>query len=619
MPLTPSAGEGQRLLRILVVIAGFIAFVLVIACLSWGRAVLIPVALAILFSFLLQPVVGLFQRTGLNRPISVLLVVALAGSLFAGLGWVIAAEVTRLARDLRHNEEYKQNIKQKIDDLRGAGEGGILDDLQATVNDIMEFGKESQPAGTPEPLVVKPQEASSLKTFQSALEPLLAPLGSGALVIVLVVFMLLKYEDLRDRIIGLAGSGPRLTTTTRAVGDAGQRMSRYLLMQLIINGSCGLAFGVGLFLIGVPYAFLWGFMGAVLRYVPYVGSWVAAFFPIIISLVAFPGWLRLCLVVCLFLILELLSNLVLEPLLYGQSIGVSEVALLLASGFWTWLWGPIGLVLATPLTVCIIVLGRHFPQLQFFALLMGNKPSLEKHASYYQRLLARDQEGAMELAEAHAREQALDTVYDEVFVPALLLARRDRKDGILEAEDDSFILQATREILDVLLTEREAPAKNRESRTRGEAGKAQVLVFGCPAHHEAEELIVQMLQRLMRPTGCRVEVISTKTLSSEVVARIGQETPPLVFIAVLPGGLRQARYQCALFRREFPGLHIVVGYWGKKGDFDRVLVRLRQAGVSYLTTSLLQSRARITSLTEAATEVSAEEEAILNEPAESRR
>ena len=240
--------------------------------------------------------------------------------------------------------------------------------------------------------------------------------------------MLLKYEDLRNRLIGLVGSG-QLTVTTRALDDAGQRISRYLLMQFIINGSYGLAAGLGLFFLGVPYAVLWGFLAAVFRYIPYVGPWIAAFFPIIISLVAFPGWGQLALVIGLFVLLELWSNLLMEPWLYGHSIGVSEVGLLVVTGFWTWLWGPIGLVLATPLTVCLVVLGRHVPQLHFFDLLFGKAPALAPPVIYYQRLLARDQEEATEVVEDYVKAHSLEKVYDEVLIPALLLAWQDRQQG----------------------------------------------------------------------------------------------------------------------------------------------------------------------------------------------
>jgi hypothetical protein len=309
--------------------------------------------------------------------------------------------------------------------------------------------------------------------------------------------------------------------------------------------------------------------------------------------------MQLALVLGLFGLLELWSNMLMEPWLYGQSVGVSEVGLLVVTGFWTWLWGPIGLVLSTPLTVCIVVLGRHVPHLQFFDMLFGKAPALDPPVVYYQRLLARDQEEAMEVVEDHVKAHTLDTVYDEVVIPALLLAWQDRKQGLLAGEDEAFILQASRDIVAELGATTAEPAAGDQA--SGEAPRglepAPALILGCPAHHEAEEVIVEMLQQLMLPTGCQVDVVSTRTHATDIAARIRQERPTLIFIAALPGGLPQTRYLCRHLHKEFPDLHIVVGYWGNKEEFDKILVRLRQAGASSLTTSLLQSRSRLRALT----------------------
>ena len=602
MPLTPMAGDEQRLLRMLVNIASFMAFIVVIACLYWGQTVLIPVAMALLLAFLLKPVVELFQWTGLGRTLSVILVVVVTGIVFAGLGWVVTAQVTRLAYDLGHNPQYKEHIEQKLTDLRGVGKAGVLDNFQAIINNVMRaLEQDAPPAEHPgKPEVMVKEKASPFAAVLAVLSPLLEPLGVAALVAVLVIFMLLKYEDLRNRLIGLVGPG-QLTVTTRALEDAGQRISRYLLMQFIINGSYGLAAGLGLFFLGVPYAVLWGFLAAVFRYIPYVGPWIAAFFPIIISLVAFPGWGQLALVIGLFVLMELGSNMVMEPWLYGHSIGVSEVGLLVVTGFWTWLWGPLGLVLATPLTVCLVVLGRHVSHLHFFDLLLGDAPALAPPVIYYQRLLARDQEEATELVEDYVKAHSPETVYDDVLIPALLLAWQDRQQGLLARENEAFILQATQDIVTDLgalgaLAPEPANGDQATSAATGASVQPQALVLGCPAHHEAEEVIVQMLQQLMQQTGWRVEVVSARTHASDIVTRIRQECPTLIFIAALPGGLPQTRYLCRHLHKEFPELHIVVGYWGNKEEFDKVLVRLRQAGASSLTTSLLQSRSRISAL-----------------------
>ena len=598
MPLTPVAGDGQRLFRTLIHIANLMAFVVVIACLYWGKTVLLPVAMALLLTFLLQPVVALFQRIGLGRTLSVLLVVVVTAIVFAGIGWVVMGQLTTLVHDLGHNPQYRAHIKQKLADLRGVSKSGWLDDLQVMVNNVMgELAPEAPPAEQiDKPRIVVQEGASPLQTVQALLSPLLGPLGTAAFMVVLVIFMLLKHEDLRNRLISLVGAG-QLSVTTRALDDAGQRISRYLLMQCIINGSYGVAMGLGLFFLGVPYPVLWGFLAAVLRYIPYVGPWIALLFPITISLVVFPGWVQLALILGLFVLLDLWSNLLMEPWLYGHSIGVSAVGLLVVTGFWTWLWGPIGLVLATPLTVCLVVLGQYVPHLHFFNMLLGNTPALSPPVIYYQRLLAQDQEDAMTLVEEYARAHTLERVYDDVLIPALLLAWQDRKQRILVEEDEAFMLQATQDIVADLEAFTVEPAAG-EAANEAAAGSARspTWIIGCPAHHEAEEVIVQMLRHLMQPVGCRVEVISTRTHASDIATRIRQESPTLIFIAALPGSLPQTRYLCRHLHKEFPALHIVVGYWGDKEEFDKTLVRLRQAGASYLTTSLLQSRSRISAL-----------------------
>jgi hypothetical protein len=438
--------------------------------------------------------------------------------------------------------------------------------------------------------------------------------------------MLIKREDLRNRLIGLLGYG-HVTGTTRVFVDAAQRLSSFLLTQLFINAGFGLVFGVGLFLLQVPYAFLWGFLTALLRFVPYIGSWIAVAFPLILSFAISSGWTQPVLVLALFGVLDVVTANIIEPHLFGRHTGVAPIALLVAAAFWAWVWGPIGLVLSTPLTVCLVVLGQHVPRLKFLTLLLGDQPALAPHARYYQRLLARDRDEAKEVVQKYVQEHGLEKVYDDVLLPALVLARRDRKRDGLTVDEEEFIYQTTGEILNCL--PELLPPASRLCHAR-EAGNGQtadaeesspalvegtlagngalvpklqfgdqgrVLILGCPAHHEAEELSLHMLAQLLQPAGCRVEVISTRALPSEVETRIDQEEPTLVFIAVLPpGGLVQARYLCKRLRARFVDLRIIVGFWGETRSFDKLLVRLRAAGAAYVATSLLQSRSQIQAL-----------------------
>ena len=352
-------------------------FLLIIASLYWAQAVLIPVALAILLTFLLSPVAGALERIALGRLPSVILIVVVTFSLLGGIGWIVALQFESLANEL---PTYRKNIRQKIADIRDAGKGGALEKVQKTADDVKEeFQKNNDPARVqekPREVVVKAEESSTFWPIPLALGPMVERFAGAGLVIVLVVFMLIQREDLRNRLIRLVGYG-RLTFTTRALEEAGQRISRYLLMQTIINSSFGLAVGLALYLIGVPYAMLWGFFAAVLRFIPYVGPFAAAIMPGALSLAVFEGWLWPILVVGIFVALQLICNMVLEPLLYAESAGVSEVGLLVAVAFWTWLWGPVGLVLATPLTVCVVVLGKYVPRMDFIGVLISDQPAME--------------------------------------------------------------------------------------------------------------------------------------------------------------------------------------------------------------------------------------------------
>ena len=445
--LRGSSGPNIALLPALI---GIAIFVLIVTSLYWAQAVLIPVALAILLTFLLNPVAAALERIGLGRLSSVMLVAVLTFSLLGGIGWIVTLQFGSLANEL---PKYTGNLRQKIADVRGATKGGAIEKVQQTVEAVTsEIHQDDEPVKGKDqrpPVVVQPTEAFTFWPVPSAIGPMLERFASVGLVIVLVIFMLVQREDLRNRLIRLVGYG-RLTSTTSALEEAGQRISRYLLMQTIINSTFGLAVGLVFYLIGMPYGALWGFLAAAFRFIPYVGAFAAAIMPSALSLAVFEGWLWPILVVGTFVGFELVCNMVLEPLLYAESAGVSGVALLVAVAFWTWLWGPIGLVLATPLTVCVVVLGKYLPRLDFIGVLMSDQPAMELKISYYQRLLAMDQAEAAEIVEEHLKNHPAEQIYDEILVPALNSARRDRDLGRLTEEGEQFIFRATREILDDL-------------------------------------------------------------------------------------------------------------------------------------------------------------------------
>ena len=579
--------------------------VLIIASLYWAQAVLIPVAVSILLTFLLSPMADSLERLGLGRVFSVVLIVILAFSFLAAVGWVVTLQLTSVANEL---PTYRKNIQQKIADIRGAGKGGALEKVQKTAEEVKkELEKKDEPAKVqpkPREVVVQGQQSSTFWPLPLDIAPMFERLASGGLAIVLVIFMLLQREDLRNRLIRLVGYG-RLTTTTRALEEASQRISRYLLMQSIINLSFGATVAIALWLIGLPYALLWGFLAAMLRFIPYVGPWAAAIMPSALSMIVFEGWMWTVLVVAVFLVLELINNMILEPLLYGESAGVSEVGLLVAIAFWTWLWGPVGLILATPLTVCVVVLSKYVPQLDFISVLMSDEPVMKSDISYYQRLLAGDQDEAAGILEEHLKTHPVEKIYDEVLVPALNYAKRDRSLGRLAENDQQLIFQATREILEDL---DESKPENSSSRTtfseatmidrNSPSSAPKVLIVGCPVRDEANELALLMFWRLLDPARYELALLAHETLTSEAIEQIAEKSPALVCIASLPpGGLAQTRYLCKRLRKRFPNsLKIIVGRWGSRNESNGN--SLLAAGADKVGTTMIETRDQVIQLSQ---------------------
>jgi len=581
----------------------FGSFVLIIACLYWAQAVLIPIALAIMLTFLLSPVAGALERIGLGRLPSVIIIVVLTFSLLATIGWAVTIEFTSLGNEL---PKYTGNIRQKISDVRGAGKGGALENVQKAIDEVKdEIQKKEEPVRVqekPREVVVKAEESSTFWPIPLAVGPMVERFAGAGLVIVLVIFMLIQREDLRNRLIRFVGYG-RLTFTTRALEEAGQRISRYLLMQTIINSSFGLAVGLALYLIGVPYAVLWGFFAAVLRFIPYVGPFAAAIMPSALSLAVFEGWLWPILVVGIFVALELTCNMVLEPLLYAESAGVSGVGLLVAVAFWTWLWGPVGLVLATPLTVCVFVLSKYVPGMDFIGVLMSDQPAMESNISYYQRLLAMDQAEAAEIVEEHLKTHPQEQLFDRVLIPALNYARKDRELGRLTEDGEQFVFRATREILEDLnsLKPQSSSEVSDPSKTTTTDGNSSVIlpkvrILGCPAQDEADELALLMFRQLLDCTRYEVEIMSDAMLTAEVVAWIGEKSPAMICIAALPpGGLAQTRYLCKRLRARFPNLKIAVGRWGiGTEDSNSILL----AGADKVGTTMIETREQMIQLSQ---------------------
>lgn len=602
--------------------AKLLTVVAVIGGLYWAQPVLIPIALAVFFSSLLDPVVRTLQRRHLGRTPSVVLVVLLATMLLGIAAWRVQVELVNLTQEL---PAYTENVRAKVKSLRQLGQGASIERLAKMTQDITweweralpspaeqsaDTARENLPPETEEssPDGVEPERDTSsgaaqpegpswLSWSSTYFGSAIATLAGLALTLALVVFMLLEHEALRNRVIRLMGSN-RMTATTKALDDAGGRISRYLFMQLAGNSTYGLAWGLSLYFIGVDYALLWGFLAAILRYIPYIGAPVAALLPITLSLAQFPGWWLPIGVIAIFLLLELIWNNIVETLLYGHNIGVSPVAMLVSAAFWTFMWGPIGLLLSGPLTVCLAVLGNHVPELGFFAVLLGDTPALDPQASYYQRLLARDQDEATQLIWTQEKASPAESLFDQMLLPALVYTKRDRESGDLSTADEEFIHQVTREIVEEL-GERHSAATlpagaNAVQLTADRSAAARFLILACPARDLGDRLALEMLQQLLDPAQWKVELTAVETLTAETVELVVSDKPAVICIGALPpGGLAHARYLCKRLRARHPNLKILVGRWGLKDNPEANREQLQQAGADLMATTLLETRKQL--------------------------
>jgi predicted PurR-regulated permease PerM len=550
---------------------------LIVGLLFWAQKVLIPVALATLLTFILTPLVIALQKRHLPRVAAVTVTVLLAIGILSGIGWVVSIQLKELGDEL---PQHTQTITAKLTDLQG-GEDSVLTRLRHMMDEITRQLKQStdnkvEGAEHAVPVVIQ-EQPFFLSIFPSVAGQAAEFLASAVLVVMMVVFMLIRREDMRFRLIQLTGRG-RLTITTRALDEAADRISAYLGMLLTVNTAFGLCLFGGLLVLGIPFAFLWGFLAALLRFIPYLGTWIALAFPLVLSIAVFPSWYPLLEVFVLFLVLELLTANVVEPLLFSHSTGVSPFALLLAAAFWTWLWGPIGLLMATPLTVSLYVLGRHVPHLQFFDTLLGSEPVMELDLRFYQRLLAEDEDEATDIAETFVRDRPVEDFCDEVLLPALARMNRDQERGDLPPEQQQFILRATRDILEDLEEAEESPPEDAP------------LVIACPARDEADEIALHMLRPRLERHGYRVEVLSAAKLLAEMVKRVAEAKPGLVCIgAVSPGGLAHVRYMSKRLRTQVPEQKLLVFRWGPRENLARVQQRLRSAGVSYVAAALREA------------------------------
>jgi predicted PurR-regulated permease PerM len=577
----------------------FAGCVLVVVVLYWAQAVLVPIALAILLTFVLAPPVTWLERW-VGRVPAVLAMVTLVFTVLGLAGWGLARQMDHLAEDL---PRYRVNILAKIADVRGASKGGSVEKLQDTIEDIKtDLGKSDAPRGTmSRPVVVTSEQVAGFSGF-TWLSPIVGPLGTAGLVMALVIFMLLERRDLRDRLIGLFGHG-RLTITTKAFDEAGTRVSRQLLMQSLVNLVYGIAAGVGLYLLGVPYALVWAALGAALRFIPYLGPVLGAGAPILVSLAALQGWAGPLSVVGLFVVLELFTNLVLETVLNAGAAGVSPVALLVSVAFWTWLWGPLGLLMATPLTVCLVVLGKHVPGLEFVGTLLADTPALAPEYGYYQRLLARDQSEAADLIERYIKTESPRSVYDALLLPALNYAERDRLEQRLSPDEETAVIDATRELLwdaaeSIRRLHPEPPPAPSDDPPRP-GPREPLRVLGYATNGVADELALAMLAHLLDDLPVGVEITKTRLQASELLSFVEEQGFSVVCLADLPPSPpSKTRYLVKRLRAALPEVRILVGRWGPPALADESTQVLRDAGANLVASTLLESRTYLGGLVE---------------------
>jgi predicted PurR-regulated permease PerM len=444
---------------------------LIIAALYFGREIFVPVALAVLLSFVLAPFVIRLHSWRVPRTVSVLVVVFIGFSIIFSLGGLMVSQATRLAGKL---PGYQQTLSDKIESLRGLmGGSGTLEQASTVLKELgtelqhrdatgrPDSGLVRQPTDKPIPIPVEVRQPDpgALTTLVAIIQPLLSPLTTTGIVVIFVVFILLQREDLRNRLVRLAGSGD-IQRTTAALDDAGKRLSKLFITQIAFNAVFGLVIGIGLELVGVPSAPLWGLIAMILRFVPYIGALISAVFPLILAAAVGSGWEMLVLTAALFAFSELLAGQVLEPLIFGHSSGLSPVAIILSASFWTWLWGPVGLVLATPLTVCLVVIGRHVDRLKFLDIMLGDRPPLTPPQLVYQRMLAGDPIEAAEQAHDHLKNASLEDYYDAILLKGLRLAEVDNRLGHLNEERLDRIVATVGELVADLETYHDVEATN---------------------------------------------------------------------------------------------------------------------------------------------------------------
>jgi predicted PurR-regulated permease PerM len=665
---------------------------IVVAGLYFAREVLIPIALAILLTFLLTPPVAWLEKFKVPRIVATLLVVLIGVGIVGGLGYVVGKQLGATINDVH---SYQAQLREKLQsfgrrdgmiqkvegDLKSmAADGNAAGDGQA-VHGVppanRSFGEDTIAGQNPRPVQPTPESPLPVRAYPAPQTPfamfrdyassVFGPLANTALVIVFVIFMLLSREDLRDRLLRLLGHG-RMNVTTQALDEASTRISNYLGALAIVNGCYGLCTAVGLWLIGkflgggqpFPNVMVWGLLLGVCRFIPYIGIFIGAGIPILLSFAIFPGNTVLLATFILFATLETIVSQFVEPMWYGSSTGMSALAVLVAAVFWAWLWGTIGLLLSTPLTVILVVMGKYVPQLKFLDILLREEAVLSPPQRFYQRLIALDQEEAADLAQEYLNEkQSLEAVYDDVLIPALSSATYDSHHERLSAEQLEFVRQSVRDIVDELaeqwhvsrdlskegmgkaqsllssaastLTaaattvatvasnvasavtgggkndEEARSAKNDRTDAQGVRNfprlpeGCSVNVLCLPSRDEVDEIVAIMLSQLLQTRGYCVSTPTADMLASEMVEMVERKNIDVIFVSAMPpAAVAHARYLCKRMHARYPDAAMAVGLWTLKGDLERARERISCDASVRIVTNLHDAFAQLDQLAQPA-------------------
>ncbi len=597
----------------------------VIATLYFGREILVPFALALTLNFLLAPAVIYLHRYRIRRVPAVIIVVVIAGSLIGGLAWVVLRQLVRIADDL---PKYQTNLHHKIEALHAPSVGPIGRAIKGMQAVGQEFAN-PPPAQSPQQAVAGAPAAASPGTRQSGnaaktgapenagglgsnsgsasptpvviidpsrgigdlltmLAPIVRPIGETVFILVLTIYMLIKREDLHNRLLLLAGMG-RLNVVTQALDDAAKRISRYLSMNLMVNAGYGFSFGLGLTLIGIPNATLWGVIAGTLRFVPYIGASIGVLLPFVFALGVFVPWGPALVVLALFALLEFSVSNFLEPWLYGAHTGISTLALLIMAVFWTILWGWPGLVLSTPLTVCLIVMGLHLPQLSFLHILLGDDAELAPEAKFYERLLAMDQPEARIIADRFLEDHPVAELYDTILLPALSLAERDRHKGALDEVRANFVFQCANELIAELSDYSLLESAKGSVPTVSSSAKSFPIIC-VSTQDQADEIVATMLAQLLEQAGNRTLQLPSHSLSDEILTRLAEETETVVCISALPPfAFADTRALAQRIRLRLPENRIIVGLWDPTLETEKIQERLSTCRPDRVVTNLAEA------------------------------